>query len=199
MNEYTEKVAKKAKDILNNAPNQSAAHRWDHVKRVCQRALKIAGMLKDEEIDLEALKISALLHDINEPFNQKEEHVKACLIKAKNLLKEINYPEERIKKVLTIISEHSLESGKLPSSIEAKILFDADKLEGSGAIGIARVFIYCGQNGKTPTQAIEWYKDKIEKAMSLTQTKPGKIMTEQNFKYAFTFLEKYKQEEQELT
>jgi len=37
-----EKIARRAKTILQESQNQSVTHRWDHLERVCRRALKIA-------------------------------------------------------------------------------------------------------------------------------------------------------------
>ena len=197
-NEFIKKISEEVKEILTHSSVQSAAHKWDHAWRVCGRATRMAKMLKSENIDIEALKISALLHDIDEPYNKKEDHVETSLRKAEQLLRKVNYPEKKTEKVLTIISEHSLEGSKIPSSIEAKILFDADKLEGSGAIGISRVFIFCGQNGLTPAEAIEWYKKEIEKARPRMQTEIGKSIAKEEFKYVNSFFEKFKKEEQEL-
>ena len=196
MTEFVEKVAQKAKEILESNPNQSVAHKWDHTYRVYKRAEEIAKRMKDEKIDIEALRISCLLHDIVEPYDRKQDHVELSLREAERILKEIDYPEDRIQKVLNIISEHSLESDKTPSSIEAKILFDADKLEGSGAIGIARVFSFCGQNKKTPAEAIEWYKEEIRKATPRLQTEIGRSIAQESFEYVKSFFERYSQEEQ---
>ncbi|HDD45846.1 MAG TPA: HD domain-containing protein, partial [Candidatus Aenigmarchaeota archaeon] len=163
MKNFVDLVIEKAKQALEENRFQSVSHKWDHVYRVYRRVIKMANEIKGKGVDLEILKISALLHDIDQPYNRKQSHVKRSLSKAEQILKEIGYPKEKIKKVLSIISEHSSEDEKGPTSIEAKILYDADKLDGVGAIGIARVFAFCGQNGLIPKEAIEWYRRKIEK------------------------------------
>ena len=126
---FTDLVIEKVKQTLEKNCSQSVSHRLDHLSRVCKRAIKIANEIKGENIDMEVLKISALLHDIDQPYNEKQNHVKRSLLKAERILKELAYPEEKIKKVLNVISEHSSEDDKEPTTIEAKILFDADKLE----------------------------------------------------------------------
>jgi len=195
--DFVDLVIKKVKQSLKNNPSQSLAHRWDHIHRVYKRAVKIAEIV-DEKVDMEILKIAALLHDIDQPYNEKENHVKKSLSKAKKILKEIGCPEEKIKKVLKIISEHSSEDEKVPTSIEAKILFDADKLDGIEAIGIARVFIFCGQNGLTIKEAIDWYKNKIEKAIPKMQTEIGKKIAKRKLEYVYSFFKKFKEEEENL-
>jgi len=84
--------------------------------------------------------------------------------------------------VLEVISQHSSENKTKPSTIEAKILYDADKIDGLGAIGIARVFAFCGQNGMPPKKAIERYKKKINLAIPQMQTEIGKKLAEKEFK-----------------
>jgi len=195
--QYIDKVMEKVKNIFENSIDQSVAHRWKHAYRVMRRATILAEQL-DEEVDLEILQISALLHDIDQPFNRKEEHVKRSIIKAEEILEEIGYPKDRILKVLDIIKQHSSE-GKIDiSTREAKILFDADKLDGVGAIGIARVFSLCGQNGLTPDEAIEWYRKKIEKASPFLQTSIGRRIAEEKLRYVREFFEKYYDEDKNI-
>jgi len=197
MEHYIEKVMDKVRVIFENSMDQSVAHRWKHAYRVMRRAVTLAERL-DEPIDLEVLQISALLHDIDQPFNGKEEHVERSASRAEKILKNIGYPRDKTLKVLEVIKQHSSE-GKIDISIsEAKILFDADKLDGVGAIGIARVFSLCGQNGLTPDEAIEWYKRKIEKASPFLQTSIGREAAEEKLRYVEDFFRRYYEEEKKL-
>ena len=198
-NKFVNQVIRKVQDMLSNKPNQSVAHRWDHLERVYKRAINLAEMSnKSQDIDIGVLKIAALLHDIDQPYNNKQNHVSKSVKKAEEILHEINYPTNKIQKVIKIILEHSSEDNKQPSTLEAKILFDADKLDGLGAVGIARVFSLCGQQGLTPSQAIVWYKQKIKKAMPLMQTNVAKQIVERELAYVNSFFEKYKKEEEKL-
>lgn len=192
--DFISKVSKKVKEILENNPDQSIAHRYDHIERVFQNVLLIAK--SERNVNLEILKIATLLHDIDQPLTEKEKHIERSLTKAKNLLLEVGYPRKEIPKILKIISEHSSEGKKFPQSIEAKILCDADKLDGGGALGIARVFLYCGVRGMTLKEAINWYKQKIKKAMPFVQTNLGKKLASEKSKYVEKFL---KNLEKELT
>ena len=195
--QHIDKVMDKVKNIFDKSIDQSVAHKWNHVYRVMRRAVALAEYL-DETVDLEVLQIAALLHDIDQPFDKKKEHVKRSIRRAEGILSEIDYPRDKTLKVLEIIKQHSSEEIVKPSTNEAKILFDADKLDGIGAIGIARVFSLCGQNNLTPEEAIEWYKKKIEKASPLLQTSIGRKLAEEKLRYVKNFFEKYYEEEKQI-
>ena len=192
--EFVDLVAKKVQDLIDDEKDQSVAHRWDHLERVCKRSENLAQELGDAKVDLEILKIAALLHDVDQPYYDKENHVERSLRKAEQMLLKVDYPQEKMEKVLEVIGEHSSEDERLPSSLEAKILFDADKLDGLGAIGIARVFSFCGQKGKSPDEALCWYDVKIKKAAAMMQTAAGKKMAEIEMEFVRTFFEKYRGE-----
>ena len=72
---------------------------------------------------------------------------------AKSVLHNLSYPDEYIRRVGDMIRTHRYRGSDIPSTLEAKILFDADKLDAIGAVGIARSFMIAGEYG----QAI--YKD----------------------------------------
>jgi uncharacterized protein len=64
--------------------------------------------------------------------------VARCLEKAEKILWDLGYPEDERPRVLVAISEHSSEDDSSPASLDAKLLFDADKLDGLGAVGISK-------------------------------------------------------------
>ncbi len=153
-----DKIARRVKTILQESQNQSVTHRWDHLERVCRTALKIAK--GKNEVDIEVLKTAALLHDLDHPYNKKQDHVTRSVRKARHSLAEVRYPREESQKVLEEISTHSSEDIRLPETIEGKILLDADKLDGTGAIGITRGLTFCGRCGMTPDQAVNCTRKK---------------------------------------
>lgn len=151
---------------------------------------------QDTIIDMVALEIACRIHDLDESYEGKKgDHVASSISEGEMLLRKVNYPEQRIRKILQIISEHSSENIKTPSSIEAKILFDADKLDGLGAIGIARVFALCGQQGLNIEETKKWYRAKIKKAIPYMQTEIGRDIVERDLKYTNSFLDKIEEEE----
>ncbi len=198
MTNYVEKVTEKVKEVLSKSPRQSMAHGIEHFERVRRQSVLLANWIEKEDksikVDLEILQISALLHDIDWPYDQKENHVERSEKKAKEILEEIGYSKQKTKRVARVISEHSSEVVKKASSWEAEILFDADKMDALGVIGIARVFTLCGQRGWGPTQAIQWYKGKIKKTFPLLQTSQGKEMANELKKDTISFIKKYEQE-----
>jgi uncharacterized protein len=172
---------------------QSVAHRMDHIERVLENTRKIADYFP--EADRELLTIATLLHDVTSPFNRKEEHVELSMETARKILKEIGYPPERMERVIAIIAEHSTERLKEAlSSVEARILFDADKIDGIGPNGIARAFALFGQRGYAPSSAIAWYRKKIETTRRNMKTDHGRKMAMERLPYVEDFLHRFEEE-----
>ncbi len=125
-----------------------SAHNMDHVIRVYNLCLYLA---KDEEIDSDVLEAAALLHDfarVKEDNDQtgKTDHAILSAKMAEPILRELGFPEEKIKHIQDCIVSHRYRTGNRPQTKEARILFDADKLDVVGAIGIARNFVWVGRN-----------------------------------------------------
>lgn len=122
------------------------AHDIDHSLRVRDLCLKI---WKIEKADLKTLEIAALLHDIWRP-KEFETKWKVCHAQywaqlAKNFLEGIWYDPKKIDKVVYCISTHRSRKWDEPQTLEAKILFDADKLDCIGAVWIGRAFMCAEQ------------------------------------------------------
>jgi uncharacterized protein len=195
---FIEQASMMVRELLETEADQSVAHRWDHLDRVRRRALNLAREIPDGEVDLEVLSMAALLHDVDQPYHDKRGHVTRSLEKAEKILWDLRYPEEKRMGVLVAIAEHSSEDETSPSSLEAKLLFDADKLDGLGAIGISRVFAFCGQQGLPPAEAREWYRSKIERAIPMMQTESGRQAGARDLAYVNSFFAKYREEEESL-
>lgn len=196
--DYVVAAEKLVRQILEESPRQSAAHQPDHLFRVRDRAIILARQFEKDEgrsVDLEILALAALLHDIDEPFDDKEGHVMSSVGRASEILAKIGYPDEKAKKVLSVIAEHSSETPSPATSDESLVLFDADKLDGVGAIGIARTLVFCGQQGMPPPMAIEWYEQKIAKAAPLLRTKSGRSLARKQAEYVLDFIRRFKEEE----
>jgi uncharacterized protein len=180
-------LEKRVRDLV-DADQQSVAHRMDHLHRVGRNARSILKFYP--EADAEILYLAVLLHDVDQPFNDKANHVARSAALAERLLAEIEYPPARVARVLELIREHSTEhvSTVQPSTIEAKILFDADKLDGLGAFGILRVFALSRQVGRSLPDTISWYRKKIAIAMPNLQTLEGRAMMEHRLPLVEAFL-----------
>lgn len=128
-----------------------SAHNLDHVFRVYNLCLLISKYEKD--VDLEILIPAALLHDIArvEESGDKTGEIDHAVLGseiAEGILRSLEYEEEKIEKIKHCIIAHRFRTGNEPTTIEAKILFDSDKLDAIGAIGIARTFMLSGQFGQ---------------------------------------------------
>lgn len=147
MNEIIGKI----KTFVNDEMSCSA-HNMEHVMRVVDLCEMLAGY--EEEVDKEILMVSALLHDIARVEEDTDttgsvDHAAAGAGKAGVILRELGYPDEKISRVQHSISTHRFRSGSGPKSIEARILFDADKLDVLGAVGLARTYMMSGQYGQS--------------------------------------------------
>lgn len=187
MSDLTERV-KIAIEKRVSEPTQSIAHRADHLDRVMQSAQGIAATLDD--VDHELLELAVLLHDVDQPVGRKGEHVALSMKAAKEILDQSGCSKDRAALVLQIISEHSSEHIETlkPTSVEAKILFDADKLDGLGAIGISRVFSLFGQVNGSIKDAIPWYRRKIDLSLTHLQTEEGRRLCQAKLPFVQQFL-----------
>lgn len=123
-----------------------SAHDKEHVYRVLYHAMDIAKYEKD--VDYDVLICACLLHDIGrkEQFeNPSLCHAKIGAQKASAFLTENHFDQAFSEKVSHCIQCHRFRGNNYPHSIEAKILFDADKIDVTGAVGIARTLFYKGQ------------------------------------------------------
>jgi uncharacterized protein len=124
---------------------KDSAHDKGHIYRVLYMALDIATY--EEDVDREVLIISCLLHDIGreEQFKNPEVcHAQIGSRMAYEYLQTIGYEESKASHVRECIQSHRYRRDNDPCSMEAKILFDADKIDATGAIGIARTLVYKG-------------------------------------------------------
>lgn len=122
-------------------------HGYDHICRVHQLAGYIAQMEgADEEIVLTA----AILHDLRPPHESMEDfaHEIYAIEKSKQILSSEGWPHEKMEAVIHCIRSHRWRNPlEPPVSLEAKVLFDADKLDAIGAMGSARAIAYAARIG----------------------------------------------------
>jgi len=132
--------------------DSDAVHDFDHVLRVYRMAERLA---EAEGAELDIVRAAALLHDAEGAAPDHEaraDHHYASAEFAAQVLAAEGWDAERIAAVQHCIRAHRYRGTEKPESLEAKILFDADKLDVLGAIGAARVIGYATLAG-TP-----WYE-----------------------------------------
>lgn len=122
-----------------------SAHDAEHVYRVLYNALEIAKAEPDTNYDV--LIAACLLHDIGRIDQINEPslcHAAVGSEKAHRFLLELGMNTDFADQVRHCIQTHRFRKNLQPQTLEAKILFDADKLDVTGAIGIARTLMYRG-------------------------------------------------------
>lgn len=122
-----------------------SAHDSDHIYRVLNYALDIG---QSEDIDMDVLLAAALLHDIGRDAQFEDKnlcHAEVGADMAYDFLISLGWSKDQADHVKACIYTHRYRSDRPPVSLEAKILFDADKLDVTGAVGIARTISYKGE------------------------------------------------------
>jgi len=140
-----EEIRNEAEAMLSKS---KGSHDWEHTERVlslCRHLGEKAGA------DLEILELAAALHDIGRP-EQDESQGKICHARrgaelAREILERHSVSEDKISRIIHYIEAHRFRDQKEPETLEAKILFDADKLDSIGAVGIGRAFLFAGEIG----------------------------------------------------
>jgi uncharacterized protein len=155
-----------------------SAHDIDHVRRVYKLALQIAGNYP--EVNYEVLIPAVLLHDIGRreedlDLTGRTDHAVVGAVKAREILEHMGIREEVICEIQKAIVTHRYRSGRSPASLEAAILYDADKLDAIGAVGIARTFMMAGQEG-----ARLYRKVDLETYTAENLTENGRIQNQED-------------------
>ncbi len=125
---------------------KDSAHDKEHIYRVLYTALHIADFCGNVNRDI--LIAACLLHDTARPEQLKNPeicHAEKGAEKAYKFLSENGFGDDFAEKVSECILTHRFRNDREPESIEAKILFDADKTDVAGALGIARTLVYSGE------------------------------------------------------
>ncbi len=186
---------------LNYQFSEIPGHEMEHVFRVLEIGLVIC-----EHVNCDKLRFSicALLHDIARMIEPRiKNHAEKSAVISEKLLIEI----PTIRKLLSLddleqikncIAEHSYSAGKKPSSMESKVLQDADRLDALGAIGIARVFAYGGYLGRpiyNPFEIMDresslgHFYDKILELPEKMNTKIAKEIAKKRLKFVKKFID----------
>lgn len=133
-----------ARSAFQKAP---PTHDYCHTERVLATCISIGRKMN---ADIEILYAAALLHDIarEKADITGECHARKSAEIAEPILEKSGFPGEKIPAVLHCIATHRFRSDNPPQSPEARILYDADKLDAIGAIGVCRAYAYGGENGQ---------------------------------------------------
>jgi len=186
-----------------------AAHDFDHVLRVLALAECIAAA---EGADLEIVRTAALLHDVArvETAGTERCHAQIGAARARHVLR--GQPAERVEAVAHAIAAHRFRREPEPATLEAQVLFDADKLDAIGAVGIARAYAIGGRRnsrlwadvalgyieGDLPDvrehTAVHEFVFKLSKLQARMYTATGKAIARERHAYMVAFFQRLGQE-----
>ena len=129
---------------MSDEGSEDAAHDYDHLVRVIALAEKIQA---SEGGDLPTIWAAVALHDIGQERERRHggDHALIGAALATELLKDTPFPQQYIPAVQQAIQEHRMTGGVIPQTLEGRILYDADKLDCLGAIGIGRLYCITGR------------------------------------------------------
>lgn len=204
--------------VMKRLVNVDIAHGFDHVQYVVGLSKKLALL---EGANLDIVTPSAYLHDVvsRKEVESFDQHTKVSASVAEGFLIEIGFTVDEVQKISRVIIESSYESylkGIEPSSIEAKVVRDADWLDAMGARGIARVFAFAGHYGCPEMGKVDWDPENPEKLLMNTSgpdpspiyhffskllwlkdlmlTSAGKQEAQVRHKFMVDFLKRYREE-----
>ncbi len=187
------------------------SHGWDHVERVMELANKIAEV---ENADPLIVVLSAILHDIARKEGDKNKgmtcHAELGGEIAKDFLLKQNINEESVNKIAQCIKSHRYRNSHVPESKEAKVIYDADKLDSIGAVGLGRAFLFAGEVGaklhnpdadisKTKAFTIEdtayrEFKVKLQHVKNSMLTNEGKRLAQSRHEFMINFFKRLDEE-----
>ena len=187
-------------------------HGPDHTERVHKTALHIGRLM---EARLDVLSGAALLHDIGRRYETREQgkicHAEKGAELARAILEKLNFSQSFIDETAHCIEAHRYRGDKNPRTLEAKILYDADKLDSIGAVGIGRAFLFAGQTGaklhndtdvdildckpySREDTAYREFKFKMSKIKDRMLTPEGKRLAEERHVFMEVFFDRLERE-----
>lgn len=175
-------------------------HDWLHAERVYRMCMKIG---EREGGDPEVLAAAALLHDVGvqNELEQNVDHSEESARIAGEILCEIGFSSDKIRRVQEAIRQHRFRNGVEATTLEAKILQDADRLDAIGAIGIARTFSYGGSrkipmysDDRNVASTLQHFYDKLLKIKSLLNTEAAKAIAKERHEFMEEFLSRFLKE-----
>ena len=183
-------------------------HDFDHVLRVFVLAERIG---RAEGADLATVRAAALLHDVERAQAEADglDHAAHAADRAREILS--GQPEEKVAAVAHAIAAHRFRAGPTPETLEAQVLFDADKLDAIGAVGVARAFAYGGAHNQRLWASVEevdaarWLEEgddpdahtpvhefvvKLSRLKDRLYTQTGRAIAEERHAYMVAFFER---------
>ena len=211
--ELLKKVEMEARKYFEGA---SGCHDWSHVERVRATATRIA---REEGADTGIVEVAALLHDIGRKEEMESRgaicHAEKGEALSREILGRLDFDREKIEAVAHCVLAHRSRNQHIPRTSEARTIFDADKLDSIGAVGVARDFLFAGNAGSNnlytgnekrlakegkdhsyteEDSAILEYEVKLKYIKNAMMTRTGKRMAQDRHVFMKQFFERFWQE-----
>jgi HD superfamily phosphodiesterase len=172
---------------MGRAPSFVFSHDIQHIRRVWGNVKRI--LATGIKADMEVLIAAVYLHDIGRHYPAGVGvHGPISAKYAKKALERIKFPKEKISNVLLSISFHdeTFPSSKR-KSVESKVLYDADKLDVFGVIGISRFILFYSSRGKTLNEIAGHALVNLPVRFKRLEFQSAKRIARANFRYSMNF------------
>ena len=192
-------------------PANDPTHGFTHIRRVYALCERLGS---EENANLEILRAAALLHDAKSGPSVRKEHHLASAEFAGQILRAEGWAEEDISAVQHCIRAHRFrDREEQPQSLEAKVLYDADKIDSIGAVGVMRVVAYAvlhkqdlyalpsrqflstgEREAKEPHTPLHEFIYKLQYIKGRLYTRSGKALAMQRHGFLVHFFEQFEAE-----
>lgn len=200
-----ENVRKIAKQYFDGA---RGSHDWEHTLRVFRLCRRLGSK---EGVDMDVLLVAAYLHDIGRDFQDASNgavcHAQKGDQMAHAIVAALPLAEKQKENIVHCVRSHRFRDNYAPQTIEAKVLFDADKLDAIGAVGVARAFLFAGEVGArlhSPKINVEEaapyskddtgyreYRVKLSKIRDRILTKSGRKLADERHDFMEQFFKRF--------
>lgn len=184
------------------------SHDWEHTLRVVRLCEHIGPL---EGANMAVLLPAAYLHDIGRRQQDRSRgavcHAEKGAEIADGLLEPIDLPRAQKANILHCVRSHRFRGNDRPATCEARVLFDADKLDAIGAVGIARAYLFAGEVGAmlhNPDNRIDHtrpytrddtgyreYRIKLSKIKDRMLTTTGREMADARHRFMTAFFDRF--------
>jgi uncharacterized protein len=187
------------------------SHDWEHTLRVVRLCRRIGP---PEGADMTVLLSAAYLHDIGRHLQDQAKgalcHARKGAELAAPFVAGLHLSETEKSNILHCIASHRFRGNGIPNTLEARVLFDADKLDAIGAVGVARAFLFAGEVGarlhnpdirieETKSYSVDdtgyrEFKVKLRKIKDRILTETGRHIAEDRHRFMEQFFIRFIQE-----
>ncbi len=178
---------------MQKVPSKVASHDINHIRRVWRYTKEIAqGM----DIDWDVLIAAVFLHDIGRHYPKgMGTHGPISAPFAGKVLREINFPLNKVDHALACIKfyDESFTSSDRPS-LEAKVLYDADKTDVFGPIGVFRYLVFNTARGKTLKETVDYALENIKLKYETLELEQTKNVMKDKYNYVINYFLDLKKE-----